>query len=84
MSTEAREVHPPQSTDDVDDNLLTAVKTEVTHEVANIGDSKEPVDPTHSDVLVQKHFSGLFITLLVLVVIFLGAAIAGIMIFGHH
>jgi len=84
MSTEVREIHPPQSGDQVDDNLFTAVKDEVKHEASRIGSSKEPVDPTQSDVLVQKHFSGLVITLLVLVVIFLVAAIAGIAIFWHH
>jgi hypothetical protein len=84
MNTQVRDPHPPQNADEVDDNLLTAVKNEVKHEVHNIQRNKEPVDPTQSDVLVQKHFSGLFIVLLSLVVFFLIAAIAGIWIFWHH
>lgn len=77
-------MHPPKSADDVDDNLIQAVKTEVSHEVHNIQRTKEPVDPTQSDVLVQKHFSSLVMILLGLVVVFLIAAIVGVWMFGHH
>jgi len=70
MSTQVKDPHPPQNADEVDDNLMTALKTEVKHEVHNIQRTKEPVDRTQSDVLVQKHFSGLFIVLLSLVVLF--------------
>ena len=84
MSAELREAHPPQSADDVDDNLVQAVKTEIGHEVHNIQRTKEPVDPTQSDVLVQKHFPGLFAILLILVVVLLLAAMLGVWLFGRH
>jgi hypothetical protein len=84
MSAELREIHPPRTADEVDDNLFQAVKSEVKHEVRKIEENKQPVDPTHSDVLVQKHFSGLAIILLILVALFLVAAIAGIAIYSHH
>jgi hypothetical protein len=84
MSTQTPEVHPPSNADEVDDSLLTAVKTEVQHEVHNIEYTKEPVDPTHSDVLVQKHVSGLFITLLIFVAVVLLLAIGGIALYTHH
>ena len=84
MNTRLQDPQPPQKAEEVDDNIFEAVKKEVQHEVAHIGNSKEPVDSTQSDVLVQKHFSGLFITLLSLVVLFLIAAIAGIAIYTHH
>jgi preprotein translocase subunit SecF len=84
MSLQTPEVHPPKNTDEVDDNLVTAVKTEVEHEVHTIQHTKEPVDPTQSDKLVQKHFSGLFIALLVFVAVVLLIAIGGIVLFTHH
>ncbi len=84
MSTQTPEVHPPRNSDEINDNLITAVKTEVEHEVHNIEHTQEPVDPTHSDVLVQKHFTGLFITLLVFVALVLLIAIGGIALYSHH
>ena len=84
MSTQSEDTHPPQTIEEVDDSLYGAVKSEVKHEVAHIVDNKEPVDPTQSDVLVQKHFSGLFILILILVVLFLGAIVAVIAIYSHH
>jgi hypothetical protein len=54
------------------------------HELANIEQSKEPVEPGQSDVLVQKHVNGLFIMVLSLVALFLIAAIAGIAIYTHR
>jgi hypothetical protein len=84
MSTQTPGIHPPNNADEVDDNLLTAVKDEVKHEVHNIEYTKEPVDPTHSDVLVQKHVSGLFITLLIFVAVVLLLAIGGIALYTHH
>lgn len=84
MNTKLEDPHPPQTIEEVDDSLYGAIKSEVKHEAAHIVDNKEPVDPSQSDVLVQKHFSGLFILILVLVVLFLGAAAAGIFIYAHH
>jgi len=84
MSTKLEDQHPPQTLEDVDDSMYGAVKSEVKHEVHRIAETKEPVDQTQSDVLVQKHFSGLFILILILVVLFLGAAFAGIAIYSHH
>jgi hypothetical protein len=84
MNSTVPDTHPPQNADQVDDNLFDAVKTEVQHEIHNIEYNKEPVDPTQSDVLVQKHFPGLFIILLSFVVLALLAALSGIAIYGHH
>jgi hypothetical protein len=84
MSTQLPDTHPPQIAVEVDDSLYGAVKTEVQHEIHNIEHNKEPVDPTQSDVLVQKHFPGLFIVLLSFVVLVLLAAISGIAVYGHH
>ena len=84
MSTQSEDPHPPQTIEEVDDSLYGAVKSEVKHEVAHIVDIKEPVDPTQSDVLVQKHFSGLSILIMILIVLFLGAIVAGIAIYSHH
>ena len=83
MSVEVRDTNPPKTADRVNDNLVTAVKTEVKHEIQSIERTKEPVDPTHSDVLVQKHFSGLVMILLTLVALFLLAAIVGLVIFSR-
>jgi hypothetical protein len=84
MDPQTQVAHPPNSAEEIDDNLLIAVKTEVKHEVHNIQRTKEPVDPTQSDVLVQKHFPGLFIVLLGLVVVLLLLAIGGIAVYSHH
>ena len=84
MNTQVRDPNPPQNADEVDENMFVALKEEVQHEIAHIQHSKEPVDPTQSDVLVQKHFDGLFITLLVFIVVVLGVAIAAIAIYTHH
>jgi hypothetical protein len=84
MSTPTPSVHPPNDADEVDDNLLTAVTEEVKHEVHNMEYTNEPVDATHSDVLVQKHFSGLFITVLIFVAVVLLIAIGGIALYTHH
>ena len=84
MTTKLQDSNPPQNAEQVDNSLYSAVKSEVQHELAHIEDSKEPVDSTQSDVLVQKHFSGLFITLLVLVAVFLLGAIAVIAMYKRH
>jgi hypothetical protein len=84
MNSSIPDTQPPKNADEVDDSLIGAVKTEVQHEIHNIEYTKEPVDPTQSDVLVQKHFPGLFIIVLSFVVLVLLAAIAGIAIYGHH
>jgi hypothetical protein len=84
MSTQVRDPNPPQNADEGDENLYVALKDDLQHEIAHIKHPEEPIDTAQSDVLVQKHFDGLFITLLVFVVIVLGAAIAGIAIYTHH
>ena len=84
MSAHTQDPHPPEKADQVNPDLYTAVKHEVKHEISNIRDNKEPVDPTQSDVLVQKHVNGLVITLFCLVAVILIAAIAVIALHGHH
>ena len=83
MKSELQTPHPPESADQVDDSLYGALKDEVKHEIAHMRNSKEPVDPTESDVLVQKHVNGLVIVLFSLVAIILLAALVAIAIYGH-
>ncbi len=84
MSTQLHDPHPPQNAGQVDDNVFEALKSEVQHEVAHMVDNKVPVDTTESDVLIQKHVSGLFIIILSLVALFLVLAIAGNFLYTHH
>jgi hypothetical protein len=83
MSAQTPGIHPPSNTEEIDDNPLTAVKTEVQHEVHNIQYTKEPVDPTQSDKLVQKHFSGIAIALMVAVAVVLLLVLGGMMLHLH-
>lgn len=84
MSAQVQDPHPPQNAEEVDDNVLEAVKSEMQHELAHMIDNKVPVDSTQSDVLVQKHVDGLFIVILSVVVAFLLVAIAGIYLYSHR
>jgi hypothetical protein len=81
MNPQTQVAHPPTNSDQVDDSLLTALKTEVGQEVQNMERTGDLADPGQSDVLVQKHFPGLFIILLVLVTVLLLLAIGGIFLY---
>ncbi|WP_263355540.1 hypothetical protein [Acidicapsa ligni] len=83
MNAKIQDQHPPRNAEQVNDSLYGAVKDEVQHEVAHMRDSKTPVDPTQSDVLVQKHVNGLVMTLFALVAVILLAAITIIALHGH-
>jgi hypothetical protein len=84
MNISSSTSHPPQSSDQVPDNVYKAVKDEVKHEVSHIKASKEPVDTSQSDVLVQKHVTKLSISLFVLIALILLAAIVGIALYAHY
>jgi len=76
--------HPTTNANQVPEGLYAALKDEVTHEVRHIENNKEPVDTSQSDVLVQKHVTGLAISFFVLIAIVLLAAIAGIALYAHN
>ena len=59
-------------------DLFQDLEHEIEREVA------VPHDSSQSDVLVQKHVTGLAISFFVLIALFLVAAIAGIAIFMHR
>jgi hypothetical protein len=83
MDTKVQDPNPPQNPDQVHDNVFRAVKDEVQHEVAHMQDSKVPVDPTQSDVLVQKHVTGISVILFAAIAVVLLLAIAGIYWYTH-
>jgi hypothetical protein len=56
---------------------------EMKHEAHNIRYVKEPVDSTHSDVVVRRHVTGISISFFILIAIFLLAVIAGVAIYEH-
>lgn len=64
--------------------LADDIVSEVKHEVHNIRYTKEPVDATQSDVLVQRHVTGLAISLFVLIAVILLIAIGGIALYAHQ
>jgi hypothetical protein len=59
------------------------LKTEVKSEVADIKRTGDVVDPNHTDELVQKHVTGLSISLFVIIALVLLAAIGGIYWYSH-
>jgi chloramphenicol 3-O-phosphotransferase len=77
--------HPTKTdnADQVKDSLYGAVKDEVGFEVNQIAGTGKAVDPNHSDVLVQKHVTGVSISLFALILIILLAIIGGIAIYTH-
>ena len=77
--------HPTKTdnADQVKDSLYGAVKDEVTFEAHQIKGTGTAVDPNHSDVLVQKHVTGISITLFAGILIVLLIAIAGIYLYAH-
>jgi hypothetical protein len=77
--------HPTKTdnADQVKDSLYGAVKDEVTFEANQIKGTGTAVDPNHSDVLVQKHVTGISISLFVGIIIVLLAAIAGIVLYAN-
>jgi hypothetical protein len=83
MDTKVQDPNPPQNPDQVHDNVFQAIGDEVQHEVAHMQDSKVPVDPTQSDVLVQKHVTGISVILFVAIAIVLLIAIASIYWYTH-
>ena len=66
--------------------MVGDIAGEVKHEAYNIRYVKEPVDPTHTDVVVRRHVTGISISFFILIAIFLLAVIAGVAIYerGHH
>jgi hypothetical protein len=63
--------------------MVGDIAGEVKHEAHNIRYVKEPVDPTHSDVVVRRHVTGISISFFILIAIFLLAVIAGVAIYEH-
>lgn len=59
------------------------LKGEVKHEVAEMKRTGDVVDPSHTDELVQKHVTGLSISLFVIIALVLLAAIGGIYWYSH-
>src|ERR1700735_4048629 len=63
--------------------MVGDIAGEVKHEAHNIRYVKEPVDPTQSDKVVQRHVTGISISFFILIAIFLLAVIAGVAIYEH-
>jgi hypothetical protein len=59
------------------------LKSEVKSEVAEMKRTGDVVDPNHTDELVQKHVTGLSISLFVIIALVLLAAIGGIYWYSH-
>jgi hypothetical protein len=59
------------------------LKNEVKNEVAEMQRTGDLVDPNHTDELVQKHVTGLSISLFVIIALVLLAAIGGIYWYSH-
>ena len=79
------ELENPRNTKTVDHRVITQpagslasdFKTEVEQEIEEIKATGDPVNPTHSDVLVQKHVTGLAVSFFVLIGLFLLLVILG-------
>ena len=59
------------------------LKNEVKHEVREMRRTGDVVDPNHTDELVQKHVTGLSISLFLIIALLLLAAIGGIYWYSH-
>jgi hypothetical protein len=75
------ESHP--SVKDQAGRMVQDIQGEVKHEIEDIHAVKEPVTPSHSDHVVQRHVAGLSISFFVMIVLFLLIVIAGIAIYTH-
>ncbi len=75
---------PSRNPKKVDERYFEALSDEGSHGVNHFQYSGERVDARQSDILIQRHFIGIVITLFAFVAFVIGVAINAITVFAHH